>query len=230
MAALPDVFEQILSSHGLGRAVVFDADGTLWRGDVGEDFLRYLSAGTVLPREAKGLYARYEALLENDPAAAYAFCATVMEGLNEVQLIGECGAFFDRRFANRVFPYVRPLLARLQAAGFSIWVCSASPRWVVQAGAFTLGIPHTQVIGVDVEVEKGRLTGRLKPPVPCGPGKVVWLQQHGVKPVLAVGNGQLDIDMLGFAEQACVVTAVDGDTPPALLEAAKARGWGLLHP
>ena len=38
--AVARLVDTITREHA-GQSVVFDADGTLWRGDVGEDFLRY---------------------------------------------------------------------------------------------------------------------------------------------------------------------------------------------
>ena len=45
----------------------FDADGTIWRGDVGEDFLRELIAKERLIAPPPGdLYAQYEAMVPVD--------------------------------------------------------------------------------------------------------------------------------------------------------------------
>ncbi len=217
---------QLVREPARGRPVAFDADGTLWRGDVGEDLLRYLAAEDRLPRHAgrRGLYAEYERLVEVDPADAYAFAVEVMEGLEEQTLQALCRDFFRRRFVGRVFPFVRPLLAELDAAGFSVWIVSASPRWIVQAGAEALGLRPEQVIGVDAELDGGRLTSRVRHPVPCGEGKVTHLERRGLRPVLGVGNGDLDLPMLAYSERALVV-APFGEPGNALVRAALDRGW-----
>lgn len=221
MSTIPSVVKNLLTEPGAGRAVVFDADGTLWRGDVGEDFLRHLCAERLVP---EGSYARYDALHQADPPAAYAFAVTVMQGLHDSELTGRATDFFTRRFVGRVFPYVRPLLAQLRATGFEVWVCSASPRWVVEPGAAHLGIDSSRVIAVDTLLDGGRLTERIIAPVPAGPGKVAWLQRKNLAPVLAVGNGDLDLDMLAFARQAWVIAPPDA-TPSLLTREANARNW-----
>jgi phosphoserine phosphatase len=210
------------------RQVVFDADGTLWRGDIGEDFLRYVAHERLLVGAARGVYAEYERRLATDALGAYAFAVEVMAGLNEARLREICRDFFSRRFAGRVFPWVRPVLERLRRTQVEVWVCSASPKWIVEAGAEALGLSAAQVIGVESEIVAGQLTSAVVPPVTAGPGKVVWLERRQVRAALAVGNGALDVDMLAWAETALVVAPYDApDT--ALAREGLSRGWPVLR-
>jgi phosphoserine phosphatase len=222
------VVDDLLRDATPPRPVVFDADGTLWRGDVGEDLLRLLGQRRLLGPHSDGVYARYEQILERDHAAAYAFAVEVMAGLDEAELQRLCGDFFAERYSGRIFRFVRPLLKSLTDAGLTPWICSASPRWAVLPGAGALGIDPGHVIGVSCDVETGRLTGRVTTPVPCGPGKVTWLHRHGVHAALALGNGDLDVDMLLDAKRAIVV-APHGGPDNHLVAEARARGWPILR-
>ena len=226
-----DVRRQLLWLHeeSPSAPVAFDADGTLWRGDIGEDFLRYLAAEDLLPkaRGQKGVYAEYERRVAQDPADAYAYAVEVMEGVVEAELDQWCDAFYQRRFEGRLFTWVRPLLEALQARGHPVWIVSASPLWPVRAGAKALGVPASCVGGVQCPVKEGRLTGAVDTPVPCGDGKVHWLRAHGVKPALAFGNGDLDEPMLEYAHRAVVVAPPGEDND--LCHAAKAKGWPILR-
>ncbi len=227
MPPFPLLIEALLSRPGAGQSVVFDADGTLWRGDVGEDFLRYLPSHRALPAApAEGAYARYDRLHLEDPPAAYAYSVTVMAGLLESDVSALAKTFFAERFAGRIFPYVRPLFSRLRAQQFDIWVCSASPRWVVEAGAATLGIAADHVIAVSCELDSGALTDRIIEPVAAGPGKVAWLKAKNLAPVLAVGNGDLDLDMLAFAQLGWAIAPPDA-MPSALVREAVNRKWPI---
>jgi len=228
MTPLPPKIEQLLRASSAGQSVVFDADGTLWRGDVGEDFLRFLSArGALLSPPAEGAYAKYDRLHHEDPPRAYAYAVTVMAGLLDSELTALASEFFTSRFTGRIFPYVRPLLARLAEQQLEVWVCSASPRWVVDAGAAALGLEARRVIAVDAELdEQGRLTDRVIAPVAAGPGKVAWLKRKNVAPVLAVGNGDLDLDMLSYAGQGWVIAPPDA-APSALVREAIRRDWPI---
>jgi len=223
-----EIVEAVVREGPAPRAVVFDADGTLWRGDVGEDLLRLLGQRRLLGARSDGAYARYESILERDHAAAYAFAVEVMAGLAEAELQRVCDDFFVQRYAGRIFRFVRPLLARLVGAGCTPWICSASPRWAVLPGARALGIAPEHVLGVTCEVDGGRLTGRVVAPVTCGPGKVEWLRRHGVRAALAFGNGELDLDMLADAQRA-VVVAPHGGPDNRLVDEAKRRGWPILR-
>jgi phosphoserine phosphatase len=227
MQANLDALIARLLSNPDGRPVVFDADGTLWRGDVGEDLLRYLAFERLVPADA---WSRYEAMLARSHADAYAFAAQVMAGLELTQLQAIADDFFARRFAGRVFRPVRALLSALVEVGYQPWVCSASPVQAVLPGALALGIPAERVIGVSARIEGGKLTGVVEQPISCGPGKVTWLERRlgAVRPALAVGNGDLDLDMLAWADAALVVAPLDGPDN-ALVREAGARGWPVLR-
>ncbi len=219
--------DQVLAEPGQGRAVAFDADGTLWRGDVGEELMRFLAAEDRLPRHRgrRGVYEEYERRVATDPADAYAFAVEVMEDIPEVELSALCDDFFRRRFEGRVFPYARRLVAALAEADYALWIVSASPLWPVVAGALALGIPEQNVIGVDCVRREGRLSSEVLRPVPCGEGKVAWLERKGIRPVLAVGNGDLDLPMLAWSERALVVAPPGEDN--GLVRAARDRGWPI---
>lgn len=227
MPPFPPPIEALLSRNGAGQSVVFDADGTLWRGDVGEDFLRYLPSHRALPAAPReGAYARYDRLHLEDPPAAYAYAVTVMAGLLDADLTALATTFFAERFAGRIFPYVRPLMARLRDQQFDIWVCSASPRWVVEPGAAALGIAADHVIAVSCELDAGVLSNRVIAPVAAGPGKVEWLKRKNLTPALAIGNGDLDLDMLAFATLGWAIAPPDA-RPSALVREAVSRKWPI---
>jgi phosphoserine phosphatase len=220
-APVANLLDLIAREHA-GQSAVFDADGTLWRGDVGEDFLRH----AIHTRLFEASYERYEHLLAESAPRAYAYCVEVMRELPESVLEERCAAFFKERYTGRIFSFVQPLLARLQAAGCPVWICSASPRWSVVPGALALGIPEDRVIGVSCEVRDGRLSGEVNQPVPVGPGKVTWLQRSNLTPVLGVGNGDFDVDMLAFAKHALVISPPDSRNQ--LVHTARERGWPVL--
>jgi phosphatidylglycerophosphatase C len=224
----PPVVEAVAPLTGAGD-VAFDADGTLWRGDVGEELLRTLAHQRLLPgKQGSGLYEEYERRVEADPFDAYAWAVEVMEGLPEATLAGECERLFQQRFAGKLFRWVRPLISRLHEAGHRCWVVSASPVWAVRPGAAALGIPAERVIGVTSDVEGGVLTRRVQRPIPCGEGKVVRLKEKNCRPVLGVGNGDLDLPMLAYSERALVV-APHQSPDNALVAAARARRWPVVR-
>ena len=77
-----------------GALAVFDADGTLWRDDVGEAFLRHLVAlGWVELPGGGDPYAAYEREVQRDRATGYAYAAQLMAGLAVSQVAGEAERF-----------------------------------------------------------------------------------------------------------------------------------------
>jgi phosphatidylglycerophosphatase C len=209
------LFEPLFSGRSKG-AVAFDADGTLWQGDVGEELLRWLRPG---------LYAEYERRVAADPPDGFAFAAAVLEGLAEDALLATCRELFARRFEGQVFAFARQLIERLRAAGVEIWIVSASPWWPVVAGAEALGIPSSHVIAVQTRVHEGRLTSEVVQPVPTLEGKVLGLSARGVRPVVAAGNSPLDIPMLCAAQKAFVV--IPHGEHGEMAREANARGWPI---
>ncbi|MBL8953619.1 MAG: haloacid dehalogenase-like hydrolase [Myxococcaceae bacterium] len=189
--------------------VAFDADGTLWAGDVGDELVREL-----------GHFEEYERRVRRDPVAGYTWAVEILYGRDERDVLETSRRLFARQ---RVFDYVRPLLARLE----DVYIVSASPRWAVLPGAAALGIAADRVIAVDAE-KHGSILGRVRTPIPGGGGKVVKLKERGIRPVLAFGNGDLDEPMLAYAKKA-VVVAPHGGPDNALVAAAGRNRWPVLR-
>ena len=198
---------------------VFDADHTLYCEDAGEAFYRELFG------DAR--FAEYRALEARNSFAAYAKIATDMAGMEEVHLQERASAFFREHFAPRVYPAMRRLIDRLGEAGWRVHVVTASPRWIIQAGAPLFGLAAEQVIGVDVALEAGRLTDRLAYALPYGPGKVHAIERFlGARPRFAAGDSAADRFMLETATHGALALAYD-DYPAQqpLLDRARERGW-----
>ena len=181
--------------------VAFDADGTLWHGDVGDELVRDL-----------GRFEEYERRVREDPIAGYTWAAEILVGLDPRELATRCERLFARQ---RVFEFVRPLLKRL--AGRDVYIVSASPHVAVVPGARTLGIDERRIIAVGDER-----------PIPCGEGKVHHLKARGIRPAVAFGNGDLDEPMLRYAKAAVVVAPAAGPDNQ-LVRAAERNRWPILR-
>lgn len=228
MASMLDLHATVRAAVEAGGTAAFDADGTLWADDIGESFLRELEREALLPA---GSWRRYEERLARDPVDAYGWAVTAMAGLEERLVRERAAAFFRDHFARRLFPAMRELVEALVAAEVRVAIVSASNRWLIEAAAARLGVPHA--IGIAVEVEGGRLTGRPVRPLPVDRGKVEWARALlGGPPALAVGNGAIDRALLGDARHRLVVCPADRpDT--ALACEARSAGWQILaveHP
>ena len=95
---IPDALAERVRAAGreFPRAMaLFDADGTLWREDVGEAFLRHLiSLGWVQLPDGSDPYEAYERAVDRDRATGYAYAAQLQAGLDVERVEAEA-----RRFA-----------------------------------------------------------------------------------------------------------------------------------
>jgi HAD superfamily phosphoserine phosphatase-like hydrolase len=176
----------------------FDADGTLWSGDIAEAFLRILIDDGVVAPEAWG---EYERKLEVDPGEAYAYSVRVMAGLREEDVIERSEAFFPTHEKNIYAPMLG-LLRRLNAKGHESVIVSASPRWLIEAAARRLDLDPQKTIAQAVYVEDGVLTGTDVPPTIFRGGKVEAIRKKfGRMPALSAGNSWSDVEMIEAATQ-----------------------------
>lgn len=213
---------------GPRATAAFDADGTIWSGDLGEEFLADLAQRRLLLDPPPGdTYARYEQLFATDPPRAFAFCVEVMKGLRVDEVERWSDAFFRDRFAARVFPGVRQALDRLRAAGVEVFLVSASNAITIRRAAAALGVDPSMVLAIEGAVDgQGRLTGQVLPPLTCGQGKVEAIQAKAKNSLaLAFGNSVFDREMLAHAQRA-VMVAPNGSEGPAV-GLARSQGWSI---
>lgn len=204
----------------------FDADGTLWAEDIGEGMLRWLAAGGLLPGTRAPwthVWAEYEARVREDRCAGYAWAVAAMEGLREDDVVR-----WSRQFA-AAWPCYRPAMVRLLRglceAGVEVVLVTATSRWLVEAAAECMGLPSVRVLGIEVRVHDGVLTGEVVRPVTCRAGKVEAIRLHLARmPDLAVGDSAGDLEMLEVAGRPVVVGRRDQPRAEMVL-LARERGW-----
>jgi len=211
--------------EGGRRVACFDADGTLWSEDLGEAMLRWLAEGALLPRIdcTKDVYAEYEAMVERDQCAGYAWAVECMAGIPEGQVVK-----WARQMA-AAWPNYRPamfdLMRGLDGAGVEVWWVSATNQWSVRAAARRMGMGEGRVLGIHCSVEADVLTGEISKPVTCRAGKVEAINEYiGKMPDLAFGDSRGDLEMMEVAAQPLVVARNDKGENDFLRDAAQ-RGW-----
>jgi len=205
--------------------IAFDCDGTLWSGDVGEDWFVelveragfYESASRAMRDEARahGLHAE-----GSDREVAESLVAAMYAGAYEERRLYELMAWAG---AGRTDDEVRAVIdamlarvglgARLHGETLAILECarerglravavSASPRAVIEACLEHLGIAPHAVCAATQAKEGAMLAPRLSAPLPYQHGKVLALREAiGKTPVVvALGDSAFDLEMLSLAE------------------------------
>ncbi len=212
------------------RIATFDNDGTLWVEKpmpAQLDFLFRVFTATVQNDPSLKNKQPYRAILERDEtfyqkaveqdpdamvALEEAFAREFRETPDEFE--AEVKAFFATakhakfavRFTELVYKPMLELFDVLKDYKYRVFVCSGGTRDFMRViSEETWGIFRENVIGTDsaYEYSEGALmrVNKLLGGIALGPGKVEHIfAQTGHLPVLAAGNGDVDIEMLESAK------------------------------
>ncbi|MCB9740805.1 MAG: haloacid dehalogenase-like hydrolase [Deltaproteobacteria bacterium] len=179
-----------------GEAIFADCDGTLWAGDVGDDYVRLAAARPELfPRStaAERDVETYLRRVDHDYEGACLQSALLSQGVDRVAVF----AALRSTLAAELRPRRWLLDAMLQAAdrGVKLWAVSASGRIPVDVGLDLLGVADRfGVIAVEVD-DRGPIA-----PWSIGFGKVHACRAAGLAaPAVAVGDSVWDGPMLADA-------------------------------
>jgi phosphatidylglycerophosphatase C len=208
--------------HEPGGALAFDGDGTLWSGDIGDDyFVALLEDGLLEP--ARSALER-EAIAENIDVSG-----TSRDIAHRIHLAYHAGSFPEERvceimawaaagrsrsdldvFCARVIESVG-LRERLHAetirvveharrVGIEVFLVSASPRAIVEQAAKVVGIALANTVAVREAYDAaGVVQCAVERPIPYGDGKVKRLRERiGPTRTLyaAFGDNAFDVSML----------------------------------
>ena len=215
--------------------LAFDADGTLWSGDVGIDnFEALLHTSAVLPaalamlrEEARGA----NLPLEDDPTAqarilydaflrdayheerAFRMMAAVFAGYREDDVRAFAAAVAEKTgLRGRIHPEMRPILDWAARSRVPVYVVSASHALVVQSSLEFVGLAVTGLFAMQQAKEDGVLAARIVPPVTYGAGKTEALRAGVAGKTLlgAFGDSAFDLHLLRDAKLAVAVRPKDG--------------------
>ena len=225
--------EDLLATLQRGPSEVmlaFDADGTLWSGDVGFDnFESLLDQGGVLPAAAPALRAEAASAglpLDDDPTTqartlydaylrgayhedrAFRMMAWVFAGYRESdvrKLAAEVATKSGLRA--RLHPEVLAILAWGVRRVVPRYVVSASHALVVESCIGELGLAIDGVFAMSQASAGGVLTPRVEEPATYGPGKTAVLNAGTAGKVLlgAFGDSAFDLHLLSEARLAVAV-------------------------
>lgn len=215
----------------------FDADGTLWSFDAGENFFQFQIDQNLVPMPTDP-WTHYETLKEKSHPEAYLWLAQILSGksLNEVRgwARDAVGAYPGGLPA---FPWIREIIKFLRDLNVEIYVVTASITWAVEPAAEMLGIPADHVIGVETAVENGIITTMQNGPITWREGKVEGLLRRtsGVRPFFAAGNTMGDFHLIDSATHVHLVNATvargheNYSTEQELVRTGNDRQWNVLQ-
>ncbi len=208
-----------------GGVAAFDADGTLWREDVGDAFLRHLvGIGWVRLPDGRDPYEAYERAVERDKRSGYAYAAQLQAGLDEAEVAAEAERFARSWVPRRLVRAALELRAACVESGLRPVVVSASPLPIVRAAAPLAGF--SDFAGIAVRVRDSHFTAEVLDPVTYAEGKVQVAARFGPL-IVACGDSLAgDLPLLSAARVAAVVAPSTGSP---LRDEALRRGWPILN-
>jgi phosphoserine phosphatase len=228
-------------AHNSGpHYAAFDADGTLWNSDVGENFFQYQIDHCALPA-LKGLdpWKHYLALKKNHPPDAYLWLAQICHPFP----IDQVRTWAKATMATHPLEVLQPqkvLIAELLKRKIQVFVVSASTHWAVEAAINVVGLDDSSAVGVKTKVVSGKVTLEQDGPVTWREGKraAILEKTKGIAPLFCSGNSSGDIHLLECAS--LVRLAVQTQTATSkhtalladegkLLALAQERGWLTHH-
>jgi phosphoserine phosphatase len=229
-------------------ALAFDADGTLWSGDIGIEAFETLleTRGVRSPalavlrgeaesfgietsddpsEQAKRLYRAYERGAYPE-GRAFAMMAWAFAGYREDEVSAFAAELVERvGLAARVHEEIMPVVRWAVGRSIERLVVSASPIAVVRVAIERLALPMTGLFAMSPAVEHGVVQPRVVGPATYGAGKIAALRAGAPGRALlgAFGDSVFDLPMLC---QAMVPVAV---RPKPELRARAATCPGLIE-
>ena len=207
---------------------VFDCDGTLWSGDIGERFFDWELRNGIFADQTvarmRSRYADYKAgkVSEDDMCGEM---VTLHKGMREEEVVRLSAEFFEANFSRQIFPEMQQLVRELQNAACDVWAVSSTNEWTIRAAMKHFGIPPERILAAVSRVQDGIISDELVR-VPSGVGKPkAILGTIGRPPDVAFGNSRWDADMLRIARYPVAV-----NPNPDLAELATERGWMIYQP
>lgn len=213
---------------------LFDADGTLWDTDLGENLFNYTIDNRLvsLPEDP---WNHYIELKNQDPRIGYLWLAQIYKGQTLEQVRKWAVEALTALKPFPIFEEQQKLIRLLRENDVTIKIITASISWAVQPGARALGLDDTSVIGVETNIKDGIVTDVQNGVITYKMGKVeAYKQQLDTTPFLASGNSEGDINLLEYASHiSLAVSAANREdrlykTEFQLQQMAKERKW-LFH-
>lgn len=216
----------------------FDADGTLWDSDLGEQFFQYQIDHCQLPSlKNQDPWHYYNSTKAVDPIKAYLWLAQISAG-QSLEQVKTWAAQAVAKEGARVFESQKKLIHWLQTQGIEVFIVTASIQWAVEPGSHLVGIPSSHVMGIRTKIDSNGLV------TPEQEGVITWRQgkadallerTNGVKPLLCSGNTYGDIALLetSIGVKLCIQTQTDKTSlyteEHRLFEHAQKHNWLIHH-
>lgn len=226
--------DQVLKEDS-SPVAAFDADGTLWDTDLGENFFQFQIENQLVSLPPQP-WEHYQSMKAEDPRKAYLWLAQICAGQRLDQVHEWAIQALKEHFPVPVFMEQKKLIDLFLSKGVQVYIITASVKWSVEPGAEMLGLKKENVIGVETMIKDDLITKEQKGLITYRDGKVEALLERtsGKRPFFASGNTMGDYHLLQSATHLkLAVSAASRDdklfkTEQELREQAEKFNW-LSH-
>lgn len=211
------------------RAAFFDLDKTLVRVNTGLLYVRWRirerQMGVPELLKVSWWTLQYTLGVLDAQAMSRAAAAT-LQGVEEATFRSECAEWVREEVLPHVTSKAKAALMQRRNEGYACALLTATSPYVAEPVAEALGVDH--VLSSRVEVQDGRFTGAVLPPLCYGPGKVEsarrWAEEYGVDLSQSVfyTDSVTDLPMLEAVGEPRVI-----NPDPRLERVARRRGWAV---
>jgi len=249
---LREVEQLPLADESVAPVAFFDADHTLWAGDLGDVVARAaMDQGLLKPEasepvadilrrnggsptmdpieDSRLILKRYfkDQVEEVDIISAQVVCYAGWTP-SELHEFGQ--ALFDEHLAHKIYDDMTALHEALKKTGIAIRVISGSPQWLVEAASARFDIPKEDVFGARAVIVDGKLSGTIEHPITYTDGKVDAMK-HFIgdrKATIAFGDSKSDYPM----QERCMIRVAVNPRPGVRKYAAENQPehWRLWVP
>lgn len=191
-----------VTKQKLPLLAAFDADGTLWDTDFGENFFQWQIRNKVikgLPENAWDIYHQLKA--SNQQPKAYLWLAQISKGYSIAQVREWAKQAMQDFGPPKIFEEQKKVISFLQSKNIPVYVVTASVKWAVEPGAELLEIPFENVLGISTTIDQhGLVTDQQCGPISWKEGKVQALKEAtNIQPFFCSGNTTGDTALLQYS-------------------------------
>ena len=198
----------------------FEADGSLWDTDLGENFFHYKIQNKLLENLPENPFEHYHTWKnQGDPRPAYLWLAQICKGHSIEKVRIWANEAVEAISPLPIFPAQRDLIRLLLDEKVKVFIVTASVKWAVEPAAKNFGLSYENVIGVETAIEKGVVTDVAAGHMTYREGKAAALLRatNGVNPFLCSGNTIGDSYLLDIATDFKIaVTGASSDNQEVL--------------
>lgn len=238
-ALLDEIKQNVLQAKAQQNGplyAAFDADGTLWDSDMGEQFFQFqIDHCNLASLQGIDPWEHYETLKKRDHVEAYLWLAQINEGHSLKQVRQWAKQTVEEKGA-RVFESQKNLISWLHSQDIEVFIVTASIQWAVEPAGALAGVPFDHVLGIQTGVdESGNVTAKQQGPITWRDGKAKALldRTNGVAPIFCAGNTYGDIALLetSVGDRLCIQTQLEPnglfEEERRLREHAVKNGWKI---